>query len=67
MDFYFDGGQPIDILTDIDGDGTLNAVDVQLVINAALSLYVLGNADVDLSGDIDATDVQLVVNAALAK
>ena len=67
LDFYLDGGQPIDILTDIDGDGTLNAVDVQLVINAALSLYVLGNADVDLSGDIDATDVQLVVNAALAK
>lgn len=51
---------------DIDGDGRVNAVDVQLVINAALGLDVGElDADVNGSGSANAVDVQLVINAAL--
>jgi len=52
--------------TDLDGDGTVNAVDVQLVINGALGLDI-GDviADVNGDGDVNAVDVQLVINAAL--
>jgi hypothetical protein len=51
---------------DIDGDGTVNAVDVQLVINDVLGVGIGNlNGDVDGSGDVDAVDVQLVINAAL--
>ncbi|MBI4557186.1 MAG: PQQ-dependent sugar dehydrogenase [Candidatus Hydrogenedentes bacterium] len=51
---------------DLNGDGTADAVDVQLVINGALGLAI-GEADADIDGDtdIDAVDVQLVINAAL--
>ncbi|MBI4557702.1 MAG: hypothetical protein HY706_08970 [Candidatus Hydrogenedentes bacterium] len=50
---------------DIDTDGVVNAVDVQLVINAALGLSVEFNSDVDRNNQVDAVDVQLVINAAL--
>ncbi|MBI4558377.1 MAG: hypothetical protein HY706_12420 [Candidatus Hydrogenedentes bacterium] len=51
---------------DIDGDSEVNAVDVQLVINAALGINIGPlNADIDSSGNVDAVDVQLVINAAL--
>jgi predicted outer membrane repeat protein len=51
---------------DADGDGVTNAVDVQLVINAALGVAPPGT-DADVSGDgkVDAVDVQIVINAAL--
>ncbi|MBI4558767.1 MAG: trypsin-like serine protease [Candidatus Hydrogenedentes bacterium] len=52
--------------SDIDGNGQVNAVDVQLVINAALSLDI-GGLDADINNDtqVDAVDVQMVINAAL--
>jgi len=51
---------------DINGDGAVNAVDVQLVINAALGLSIAPfNADVNGDGAVNAVDVQLVINAAL--
>ena len=52
--------------TDINGDSVVNAVDVQLVINAALDLSI-GGLDADINGDqtVNAVDVQLVINAAL--
>lgn len=54
---------------DIDGSGQIDAVDVQLVINAALGLSI-GNIDpnapdVDRNLVIDAVDVQLTINGAL--
>ena len=57
-----DPGEP----GDIDGDGEVNAVDVQLVINAALGIDI-GELDADINGDgqVNAVDVQLVINAAL--
>jgi hypothetical protein len=53
--------------SDIDGDGSVNAVDVQFTINAALNLDIGSlDADIDGSGSVDAVDVQLVINAALS-
>lgn len=51
---------------DVNLDGAVDAVDVQLVINAALGINVAPwNADVNRDSDINALDVQLVINAAL--
>ena len=51
--------------TDINSDGEVSAVDVQLVINGALGLTVTGNGDVDRNGGLNATDVQFVILFAL--
>jgi len=48
---------------DLNGDGTVNAVDVQTCINGALG--VGPPADVNDDGTTNAVDVQLVINAAL--
>lgn len=55
------------VFGDINGDGWVNAVDVQLVINAALGLALPQGFDADVNGDgvVNAIDVQLVINAAL--
>ena len=50
---------------DINADRALNAVDVQLVINAALGIDIEYDADVDEDGAINAVDVQKVINAVL--
>jgi len=52
---------------DVNGDGVVNALDVQLVINAALGLPLEPGFDADVtgSGTVDATDVQTVINLAL--
>jgi len=52
---------------DVNGDGVVNAVDVQLVINAALGIEIDPSYDADINGDgtVNAVDVQLVINAAL--
>lgn len=50
---------------DLDGDGDVDAVDVQLVINVALGLDVEHDADFDGNGNVDAVDVQRVINRAL--
>ncbi len=51
---------------DINRDGLVNAVDVQLVINAVLGLDIWPH-EADVNGDdaVNAVDVQLVINAAL--
>lgn len=51
---------------DINGDKTVDAVDIQLVINAVLGKAVgVLDADANLDGEINAADVQTVVNKAL--
>ncbi|MBI4559039.1 MAG: IPT/TIG domain-containing protein, partial [Candidatus Hydrogenedentes bacterium] len=50
---------------DVDASGFVDAVDVQLVINAALGLQVPYNCDVDNTGSVDAVDVQKTINGAL--
>jgi hypothetical protein len=53
-------------LADVNGDGRLNAVDVQLVIIAALGLDIHGmDADCDGDGFVNAVDVQFAINAVL--
>lgn len=53
---------------DVNGDGDVNAVDIQLVINAALGLSV-GDVNANVDGDagnaVNAVDVQIVINQAL--
>ena len=50
---------------DVNFDGFVNAVDVQLVINAVLGGASEWNCDVNVDGFTNAVDVQLVINAAL--
>ncbi len=51
---------------DINGDGVIDAADIQLVINAALGYDVSPvNGDINGDGRVDAVDVQLTTNAAL--
>jgi len=50
---------------DVDGNGSVDAVDIQIVINAALGVTETGHSDIDGDGEVSALDVQLVINAAL--
>lgn len=50
---------------DINGDGAVNVVDLQLVINAALGIEVPYDTDID-GGGTRATDIQKMVNRVLA-
>jgi hypothetical protein len=50
---------------DVNSDSTVDAVDVQLVINAALGIPVEADPDINLDATINAVDVQLAVNGAL--
>jgi len=50
---------------DLNEDGLVNAVDVQLVINGALGLLDPLETDVNFDKVTNAVDVQLVINAAL--
>ncbi|MBI5091281.1 MAG: PKD domain-containing protein [Candidatus Hydrogenedentes bacterium] len=58
---------PDPVAGDVNLDGHVDAVDVQLVINAALSVPVASDTDVDFDAAhaTNAIDVQLVINAAL--
>jgi len=50
---------------DLNKDGRIDAVDVQLATNAILKLVALPNADVNGDKKVDVKDVQLVVKRAL--
>lgn len=62
-------GTPVDgrVPNDVNGDGLVNAIDVQLVVNAVLgvTLHPGFAPDVNIDQWVNAVDVQLVVNAAL--
>lgn len=52
--------------TDINGDGAVNAQDIQFTVNAVLSIDIGGlNGDVNGDGLINAVDVQTVINRVL--
>ena len=56
--------------TDLNSDGKVDAVDVQIVINSVLDVgdaKLMFNADANRDGAINASDVQLVINAALRR
>ncbi len=50
---------------DVNQDGTVNAVDIQLVVNAALAIPVAYNCDVNGDAEVNAIDIQLIINRAL--
>lgn len=50
---------------DLDGDGDVTAVDVQLVINASLGSAQVSDADLNRDAVVNAVDVQLVINIVL--
>ena len=53
-------------LADVNFDGRVSAVDVQLVVNAILGLPVPYDCDLD-GGGVTSTDLQIVVNTALGR
>lgn len=55
-------------VTDVNGDGKINAIDVQLVVNAVLEIQGKStgmNPDANRDGQVNAADIQVVVNEAL--
>jgi hypothetical protein len=50
---------------DLNGDGKINAVDVQIAINQALGLSPCNTADLVQNGQCSVVDVQRVINASL--
>ncbi len=58
--------KPAVVKTDINGDGQVNASDVQLVVLSILGESIPYDADADGNGDIDTADLQLIVNTISA-
>jgi hypothetical protein len=58
---------PSVIPTDVNKDGSVNSLDLQLVVNAALGIPINASykADINNSGAVDAVDVQLEILAVL--
>lgn len=55
-------------VTDVNGDGKINALDVQLVVNAVLQIQAKSaeiNPDANRDGRVNSSDIQVVVNEAL--
>lgn len=65
---YLGAGEALQV-TDVNNDGTINVVDVQLVVNAVLQLQSAKAANIDpdanRDGRVNASDIQVVVNRAL--
>ncbi|MCC6694643.1 MAG: carboxypeptidase regulatory-like domain-containing protein [Candidatus Hydrogenedentes bacterium] len=55
--------KPLVVKTDINGDGKVNAVDVQLVVASILGESKSAYADADGNGEVNADDLQIVANA----
>ena len=56
---------PPGVSCDVNGDGSVNIIDVQLMINQALGMSACSD-DIDQDGKCDIVDVQRVINAALS-
>lgn len=52
---------------DVNGDGAVNVLDVQLAINQAMGLASCSTADLQQNGVCSVVDVQRVINAALGQ
>ena len=55
------------VLGDVNGNGEVDARDIQIVINAVLGLSIPEHAEPDVNNDdvVDARDIQLVINVVL--
>ncbi|MBN2309401.1 MAG: carboxypeptidase regulatory-like domain-containing protein [Candidatus Hydrogenedentes bacterium] len=56
---------PLPYSADVDGDGDVDSVDIQYIVNAALGLTVPYDCDLNENGAVDAVDVQLALFADL--
>ena len=65
---YLGAGSALQVV-DVNNDGAIDALDVQLVVNAVLQLQSAKSADVNpdanRDGRVNASDIQVVVNRAL--
>lgn len=64
---YLSGGLSVEV-TDVNNDGKINALDVQIVVNAVLKVQggkSAINPDANRDGRVNSSDVQVVVNKAL--
>lgn len=64
---YLGEGAGIQV-TDVNNDGKINALDVQIVVNSVLQLQAKTadiNPDANRDGQVNSSDIQLVVNRAL--
>jgi hypothetical protein len=52
---------------DLNGDGKVDILDVQIVVSQVIGTAVCSTGDVDKSGKCDLIDVQTVVRAALGQ
>ena len=63
--------KPAGLRGDINGDGAVDALDVNLLINVVLgkaqASQCPGNADVNDDGTVDVNDVNIVINIMLGK
>ncbi|MBZ5555286.1 MAG: hypothetical protein LAO21_21450 [Acidobacteriia bacterium] len=50
---------------DVNSDGIVNALDIQMLINAILSSTTLSNADMNRDGKVDVLDLQTLNNVIL--
>jgi hypothetical protein len=50
---------------DLNGDGVVNAIDVQIAVNAAIGATACGFGDLNGNGVCDIGDLQRIINAAL--
>jgi hypothetical protein len=57
---------PLHHRMDVNGDGVVNAVDIQLVTNEILGIPTGHDCDLDYDGRLTAVDVQLVINGVLS-
>lgn len=55
----------VGLTSDANKDGTVNALDIQLVVNRVLGLNVPQNCDVNRDGSVNALDIQIAVNVLL--
>lgn len=66
--FTYLGADQLVEVTDVNNDGRINALDVQIVVNAVLRVQekaVAVNPDANRDGKVNASDIQVVVNKAL--
>jgi len=68
LDIYFDNGKTGGVAGDVNGDGTVDVSDVNIVLNIMLGSATLAEypaADVNGDGAVDVSDVNAIINIML--
>lgn len=63
IDYTYSAG----VTGDVNGDGTVDVTDINIIINVMLGRESNTSADINGSGNVDVTDVNLAINAMLGK